>query len=148
MLDLAPVSDPDPAPVPENQELHRDTLYIGVETDKGIYRVGTLSYIIETGNRKIYEFDIDPERHKTALEISGSLMLPGFDPDYGWKQRHDKEIYFIYERAFHTKRSDLEEVLKPWGMKRKDYSKWGFVKVTRGAYLDKWRVTPCIEETS
>ena len=124
-----------------------DTLFIGVITEKGIYQCGTLTYTIQSDGRHIYEFDIDPDRHKQALEISGHQMIPGFDPEFGWKQRHDREMQFIYERTFHPKREDLEAQLKPWGIKKEDYSKWELLKVTRGVYLDKFRVTPFVEET-
>jgi len=127
----------------------RDTLYIGALQENGkIFRFGTLSLVIEEGGRTIYEYDFEKERYEKALSIAEELMLPGFDPEYGWKQRHNKEISFIYERTFHPKRPDLEDALKPWGIHAKDYNKWEFIKLTRGLHWrDKWRCTPFIEET-
>jgi len=128
-------------------EVLRDTMYIGTKTDKGIYRMGTLSFVLESNGTTIYEFDIDPKRHAEALRLAGSFMLPSFDPDYGWKQRHVKEIQFIYDRTYHPRRPDLEELLKPWGLTPKTYTKWELLKRTRGEYRDKFRVTPDISET-
>jgi len=90
----------------------------------------------------VYIFDIDPDKFAEALKLSNQEMLPGFDPENGWYQRHDKEISFIYERTFHPKRSDLAEVLEPWGITTEDYSRWDLLKVTKGVHLDKWRVLP------
>jgi len=133
----------------KHEEWMRDTLYIGALQDDGkIYRFGTLSLVSESDGRTIYEYDFDKDRFEKALAISGDNMLPGFNPEHGWKQRHDKEIAFIYERTFHSKRPDLEECLAPWGVKPKDYNTWEFIKITRGLHWrDKWRVTPFIDET-
>ena len=132
-----------------DNELMRDTLYIGALQDDGmIYRFGTLSLVCESDGRTIYEYDFDKERFESALEIAGENMLPGFNPEHGYFQRHDKEISFVYERTFHRKREDLEECLAPWGMHAKDYNPWELIKRTRGLHFrDKWRVTPFIKET-
>ena len=133
--------------MPNVIEVLRDTLYIGVQTETGIYRMGTLSLVLESNGTTVYEFDIDPTRHKKALELAGCHMLPSFDPDYGWKQRHVKEIQFIYDRTYHPGRPELEELLKPWGLTPKTYTKWELMKRTRGLYRDKFRVTPDVGET-
>jgi hypothetical protein len=94
----------------------------------------------ESSGKALYEFDIDEVRYKIAERIT-TCMIPGFDPEYGWLQRHDKEMQFIYERTFNKRRLDLEEVLKPFGMKAKGYNKWDFLKVSGGKYfLDNWEL--------
>jgi len=124
-------------------EWARDTVWVGLRTDDGkLFSIGTLSLLLEDPGRTIYEFDINPERYYKALEMSGHPMLPGFDPQFGWKQRHDKEIYFIYQRTFSSRRPDLEEKLEPWGLHAKGYSKWELLKRAGGACMfDEWRVT-------
>ena len=70
-------------------------------------------------------------------------MFPGFDESYGWVQRHDREIPFIYERTYNPKRQDLREMLEPWGLTPENYSKWELLKRTKGIHFrDKWRVLP------
>jgi hypothetical protein len=132
------------------EELLRDTLYIGLRTSKGLFRIGTFSLLIErrdAGIKKIYEFDIDEMRYKQACQMTDKI-IPGFDPDYGWKQRHDKEMQFVYERTFHPKRVDLEEVLKPFGMRAAEYDKWQFLKKSKGVGIqDDWGLTDDINET-
>jgi hypothetical protein len=131
----------------KSYESFKDTLYIGPQTDKGIFRLGTLSLVITSNGKHCYEFDIDESRYEQALKLSESNMLPGFDPMHGWKQRHDKEIYFVYERTFHPGRPDLDEILKPYGMKASEYNKWAFLKLTGGLFGDKWRVTQDFSKT-
>ena len=121
--------------------VYSDTLILAVEYSKDkYYTFGTLTLTLQSDGRDVYIFDVDPNKFPEALKLSGHEMLPGFDPENGWRQRHDKEISFIYERTFHPKRSDLAEVLKPWGMTPDEYSRWGLLKVTKGIHLDKWRV--------
>lgn len=124
--------------------MYQDSMHLAVEKGAGDYYVfGTLSYTIQSDGRHVYIFDIDPEKFPEALRLSGDEMLPGFDVDNGWYQRHDKEISFIYERTYHRKRSDLAERLKPWGMCPETYTKWELLKRTKGAHFrDKWRVLP------
>ena len=121
--------------------VHSDTLILAVECgEEDYFNFGTLTLTLQSDGRDVYIFDIDPDKYYKALELSGHEMLPGFDPDNGWYQRHDKEISFIYERTFHPKRSDLAIVLEPWGMTPENYSRWDLLKVTKGIHLDKWRV--------
>jgi len=123
--------------------VHSDTLNLAVELSENDYFIfGTLTLTLQSDGRDVYIFDVDPCKFAEALKLSNQEMLPGFDPENGWYQRHDKEISFIYERTFHPKRSDLEEMLEPWGMTPKDYSRWDLLKVTKGIHLDKWRVIP------
>lgn len=134
--------------VSEPVTVFRESLYIGADTPEGIWQCGTLTYIIRANGQHIYEWDIDPALYTTMLQKAGKSMIPSFDPDYGWCQRHDKEIQFVYERCFHPTHEDLEQLLIPWGMKKKDYSKWAFLKRSRGAYHDKLRVTSELSELS
>ena len=124
--------------------VYKDSVSLAVERTEGNYYVfGTLTYTIQSDGRHVYIFDVDPDKYETAVQLSGDSMFPGFEKDNGWVQRHDKEIPFIYERTFNPKRADLEEVLAPWGMTRKTYSKWELLKRTHGAHIrDKWRVLP------
>ena len=132
--------------VPEPVTVFSDTVYIGAQTPEGIFQCGTLTYLIRSNGQHIYQWDIDPDLHDIMLQKAGKSMIPSFDPDYGWTQRHDKEIQFIYERCFHPSHEQLEEMLAPWGMSKKDYTKWNFLKRSRGAYHDKLRVTSEISE--
>lgn len=124
--------------------LKSDTVRLAVETGQDqYYTFGTLSYNIQSDGRRVYVFDVDAAKFPKALELSGDEMFPGFDPAYGWHQRHDKEISFIYERTYSSKRQDLAEMLLPWGMTPENYSKWELLKRTKGVhYRDKWRVLP------
>ena len=126
---------------PKYNVLHSDTLTLAVEISKDNYfTFGTLTYTIQSDGRHVYVFDIDPTKFPEALNLAGEDMFPGFNVDNGWCQRHDKEIPFIYERTFNPKRSDLAEVLKPWGLAPDKYTKWELLKVTKGVHRDKWRV--------
>ena len=128
---------------PKYEVLHSDTLTLAVELGGGeYYEFGTLTYTIQSDGRRVYIFDIDPERFPEALRLAESEMFPGFDPENGWYQRHDKEISFVYERTFHPKREDLAEMLEPWGMAAERYSRWELLKITKGLHLDKWRALP------
>jgi len=121
-----------------------DTMMLAVEVAMDDYFVfGTLTYDIQSDGRHVYIFDVDADKFPQALELSGESMFPGFDPNNGWVQRHDKEIPFIYERTYNYKRQDLAEVLKHWGMTPETYSKWNLLKATKGQHIrDKWRVLP------
>jgi hypothetical protein len=123
-------------------------MQLAVETSPDRYYVfGTLTYNVQSDGRRVYVFDVDAKKFPTALELSGDEMLPGFDPENGWVQRHDKEISFVYERTFNPKRQDLAERLLPWGMTPDKYSKWELLKRTKGLhYRDKWRVLPVESE--
>ena len=124
-------------------EVFKDTVNLAVEQNDGEYFIfGRLSYIIESNGKHIYFLDVDSSRYEQALKLAGAYMFPGFDPENGWRQRHDKEIQFIYERTFNPKRSDLRERLIPWNIDPRDYNKWEFLKISKGVYLDKWRVLP------
>jgi hypothetical protein len=128
-------------------ELKRDTLYIGLAVDGKIFRIGTFSLLLESNGKHIYEFDIDEERYSRAMTLTDRI-IPGFDPEYGWKQRHDKEMQFVYERTFHPQRQDLDEMLEPYGLTAKEYNKWNFMKKSKGkCYQDDWRLTDDIGET-
>jgi hypothetical protein len=128
-------------------ELKRDTLYIGLFVNGKIFRIGTFSLLVESSGKTIYEFDIDEERYNKAMTMTDRI-IPGFDPQYGWKQRHDKEMQFVYERTFHPQRQDLDEILKPFNMEAKDYNKWEFLKQSKGkCYQDDWALTDVFEET-
>lgn len=130
------------------EEIVRDTLFMCVETTEGLYYYGNLSLVKFKGKQMMYEYDFDPVRFEKAIELSGDPMLPGFDPEYGWKQYHDKEISFVYERTLHTRRADLHERLAEWGIVTPIYSKWELLKVTKGIHFrDKWRCTADINET-
>jgi len=115
---------------------------LAVEHTVGEYFVfGQLTYTIQSDGRHVYIFDVDPEKFDEALALAGEEMFPGFDPDNGWVQRHDKEIPFLYERTYNYKRPDLADVLKPWGMSVDTYNKWKLLKITKGVHLrDRWRV--------
>ena len=125
---------------PKYDVLHSETLSLAVEISEDDYfYFGTLSYTIQSDGRRVYIFDIDSEKFPQALKLAGEEMFPGFDVDNGWYQRHDKEIPFVYERPYHPKREDLAEMLAPWGMTPKTYSRWELLKVTKGIHRDKWR---------
>lgn len=129
-------------------EVYRDTLYMCVKTENGLYYYGNLSNVKFEGKNAMYEYDFDEERFYKAVELSGDPMLPGFDPQFGWKQYHDKEISFVYERTFHPRRADLNERLAEFGIVTPFYSKWEFLKVSKGIHFrDKWRCTADITET-
>jgi hypothetical protein len=128
-------------------ELKRDTLYIGLYTDGKIFRIGTFSLLLESNGKHIYEFDIDEERYNKAMSMTDRI-IPGFSPKNGWKQRHDKEMQFVYERTFHPQRQDLDDILKPYGISANKYNKWDFLKKSKGkCYQDDWRLTDVLEET-
>ncbi len=91
--------------------------------------------------KSVSNTESNPMARKEAT-IFPVTRCPGFNPKYGWLQRHDKEIAFVYERTFHPSRPDLEEVLAPWGMSAGQYNKWEFLKLSKGLHFrDKWRVT-------
>ena len=128
---------------PSYDVLHSESLTLAVEvSDNEYFHFGSLTYTVQSDGRYVYLFDIDEEKYRKALVLAGQESFPGFDESHGWKQRHDKEIAFIYERTYHPKREDLRERLEPWGMSREDYSKWELLKRTKGAGPDKWRVLP------
>ena len=124
--------------------VYKDSVSLAVENPDGSYYVfGTLTYTIQSDGRYVYIFDIAPDKYEKAVQLSGDSMFPGFEKEHGWVQRHDKEIPFVYERAYNSKRSDLDEMIRPWGLTRETYSKWELVKRTRGAHIrDRWRVLP------
>ncbi|MCL1988636.1 MAG: hypothetical protein FWG64_11825 [Firmicutes bacterium] len=125
---------------PSYEVLHAETLTLAVEKDDGdYYRFGTLTWTIQSDGRQVYIIQIDEDKYPTALSLAKSEMFPGFNPKHGWYQRHDKLIPFIYERTYDPKRQDLEEMLIPWGMSKKDYTRWNCLKITKGIHRDKWR---------
>ena len=128
---------------PSYEVLHSDKLALAVEVSQNDYFVfGSLTYTVQSDGRYVYIFDIDEEKYRKALVLAKEESFPGFDESHGWKQRHDKEIAFVYERTYHPKRTDLNEMLKPWGMTGENYSKWELLKRTKGAGPGKWRVLP------
>ena len=123
--------------------LHSERLDLAVElTGGGYFTFGALTYTIQSDGRHVYILDVDECRFPEALRLAGEEMFPGFDPDNGWHQRHDKEIPFIHERTYNPKREDLAKMLEPWGMTPDKYSRWEFLKATKGVHRDKWRVLP------
>ena len=124
--------------------LHSETLTLAVElANCDYFTFGTLTRNIQSDGRTVYVFDVDPDKYYKALELANTEILIGFNPDNGWIQRHDKEIALLYERTYHPKRSDLDELLEPYGMTKQTYSKWELLKRTKAwSSSSKIRVLP------